>query len=209
MTRLRSVLRPGISLGFAIAAVAARRFELPPALVEGLLILGVLSYVAFYPPLLRLLRRGTAYHRLLAGSFVTLVLVGDLVLNTASFPFVVWHMYGTIPRGDPFVYELIGEARSGERVVLSPSGVLSDALGDALVSRLYVQIGLLRLNQDGQDAIDVRREHQATLVALGHAYNRSATQDPLVRILVSTRTIPLGSTAPTAPAEVLWTVPVL
>ncbi len=181
------------------AALLARLAGLDRRVPEALLILAVVAAVAGHRPLRQALAGFDRRHQALAAG-VLLALFAGQFLGTKGFPFVSWRMYGAVPGGRPTVYEYDGVRADASSVPLSPSRLLGGITANRFENKLAIQIDELRKssNPDPQ----VRREHEASVVALAHRYNDAHRGAPIATVVV-TKIVP-----PSRAGEVLWRIPV-
>lgn len=174
--------------------------------VEAALIAAVLAPVAFHPAVRRTF--GALDRRRLAAlaAMFALALAGQLVLDTRSFPFVNWHMYATIARGSEVtMYEYDAVLRSGARIPLVPGRFLGPESADRLMEELRRQVERLKVLGDGPQAVVARDVHEQTLRAVAERHDAEHPDDPVATVLVSQRTVAVGS-GEKGPPRVLWTV---
>jgi hypothetical protein len=131
--------------------------------------------------------------RLALAAMVALALAGQLALDTRSFPFTDWHMYASLPKGDPTVYEYDAVLRSGRRVALVPGHFLAPESADRLMEALRRQVAAGR--------------PPAALGALAGIYDERHRDDPVEAVLASERTIAIRDGV-SGPSRLLWRVPV-
>ena len=144
-------------------------------MLEAALIAAVLAPVALHPGIRRALGGLGLPLRVAVGAMVALTLAGQLVLDTRSFPFTNWHMYATLPHGDPSVYEYDAELRSGRRVPLVPGRFLGPESADRMMEALRRQV--------------IAGAPAGALTVLAGMYSSRHPGDPVTAVVVSERTI--------------------
>jgi hypothetical protein len=198
----------GVAGGLVFAALAVKLGGLPNRLLEVALIGAVLIPVALAAPVRRRFRGLDRFRQTLLGGMVALALLGQLTLNTRSFPFIAWNMYasstpvvgGTVP-----AYEFDAVLRSGRRVALVPGRYLAPESSDRMSEALRRQVE--RLKPTGRDprAAPARAEHAAALSAIARLYDEEHRADPVASVLVLERRVSVSSGDESAP-RVLWRV---
>lgn len=136
------------------------------------------------------------------GGMLALSLLAQLALGTRTFPFVNWHMYASLPHGDPTVYRYDAQLRSGRTVPLVPGRFLGPESADRLMEALRRQVEGVR--RPGADPA-ARDEHEQAVAAVARLYDEAHPGDPVAAVLVSAQTIALRSGRSGAP-RVLWRV---
>jgi hypothetical protein len=163
--------------------------------VEAALIAAVLAPLALHPGIRLTLSALGRPARLALAAMLALALAGQLALGARSFPFTSWHMYASLPHGDATVYEYDAVLRGGRRVPLVPGRFLGPESADRLMEALRRQV------ERGGPSM----EHERALAALAGLYDARHPGDRVEAVLVSERTIAIGSGAEGAP-RLLWRV---
>jgi hypothetical protein len=172
---------------------------------EAIVIAAVLAPVALHPARRRLYGQLEPRRRLALGAMVGASLAGHLVVGSRAFPFVDWSMYTSPVSGDPVVVEYDAVRRSGARAPLSPSRFLGAQSAGRLMEALRRQV--LRIQSlQGAERNGVARQHELTLRAIAAWDERHRRgEDPIVAVVVSERTVSLGSGQKSSP-RTLWQI---
>jgi hypothetical protein len=158
-------------------------------MLEFLIYLGLLGFCAAQPALRELARSIALPYRVASASLILLLVAGQLARSGAlTFPFMPWDMYTRSAPVNPVVFEYTGVTRSGDERRID---VLSHADAIGLHWPLLGAITRYTRAPTPQVRAEQTQQCQGFLRAITAAYNAREDREPIQRLRVWRREVPL------------------
>lgn len=163
-------------------------------MLEALLILAVFHPLASHRLFAEMFSALGRFYKLVFLALLGLLLAGHLAgRDRRTFPFVPWRMYSQVVEEYPTHYAYLGKSRNGKTVRLVPPRVPLTLYKHGILRKLETQVESIRVEEDSAQRATLISQHEATLAAVAHLYNRKHREDPIQKITVSECTIPLNT----------------